>query len=265
MRTLRKGLKGKDVEAWQYFLRGQDLYTYSVDGCFGKFTHQATVDFQKHLGLDVDGIVGNETFAAAMLRGFELVKDDHTGQRGPNWPSKPNFKPLGRAGREKLFGKIRYKPAGNAKDPEAIILLDNWASNNIVKVEIPQLKGVRGTYGRSLFPFNIDVAEKVQKLFREWEKAGLTDHILTYAGSWVPRFIRGSRTYLSNHAYGTAFDVNVAWNYLGTQPALYGKKGSVRELVPIANSLDWWWGGHWGPAYGGRRADGMHFELARVD
>jgi hypothetical protein len=257
MRTLRKGLKGKDVEAWQYFLRGQGVLIL-VDGVFGERTKKATIEFQKGFSLNADGVVGNETYAAAMLRGFELVKDDIVVQEGPNWPPPPDFKPLGSKGREKVFGKIRYKPAGNAKDPEAIILLDNWQQNNIVMVDIPQLKGVKGTYGKSSFPFNIDVAESVQELFKAWEKAGLKDRILTYAGSWVPRFIRGSRTHLSNHAYGTAFDINVAWNYLGTQPALVGKKGCVRELVPIANDLGWYWGGHF------KRKDGMHLEVAEL-
>jgi hypothetical protein len=38
---------------------------------------------------------------------------------------------------------------------------------------------------------------------------------------------------------------------------LVGEKGSVRELVPIANRWGFYWGGH----YNGR-PDGMHFEVA---
>jgi hypothetical protein len=33
----------------------------------------------------------------------------------------------------------------------------------------------------------------------------------------------------------------------------------VRELVPIANELGWYWGGHYR-----KRLDGMHFELVKV-
>ena len=62
---------------------------------------------------------------------------------------------------------------------------------------------------------------------------------------------------LSNHAFGTAFDINVPFNPLGARPALIGKQGSVRELVPIANEHGFFWGGHFG-----KRPDGMHFEVA---
>ncbi len=96
-------------------------------------------------------------------------------------------------------------------------------------------------------------------MFEQWERAGLKSHILTWGGSWVPRFVRGSRTQLSNHAWGTAFDVNVRWNMLGTQPALRGQKGSVRELVQIANDNGYYWGGHFH-----KRIDGMHFEVRLI-
>lgn len=61
-----------------------------------------------------------------------------------------------------------------------------------------------------------------------------------------------------SNSWATAFDVNVAWNGLGRQPALVGETGSVRELVQLANEHGFFWGGH----YSGR-LDGMHFELAR--
>jgi D-alanyl-D-alanine carboxypeptidase-like protein len=77
-------------------------------------------------------------------------------------------------------------------------------------------------------------------------------------GSFAPRYVRGSRVTLSSHAWGAAFDVNYAWNRLGTVPALRGEKDSVRELVPIAHAYGFYWGGHFS------RCDGMHFEVARL-
>ncbi|MBP0575977.1 M15 family metallopeptidase [Mycobacterium tuberculosis] len=38
-----------------------------------------------------------------------------------------------------------------------------------------------------------------------------------------------------------------------------GAKGCVRELVPIANRFGFYWGGHFST-----RADGMHFEVAKL-
>ena len=254
MKAIRRGSKGHAVKIWQTFLRGQG-YCIWIDSDFGPTTHKFTKKFQKDHKLLADGVVGNKTYAKAMSLGFELVQDDSLEKYGPNWPPKPDFAPLiGTTARQKVFGKFKYKPAGIKSNPEAIKILDGWPQKNIVNVNIPQLVGIKGTYRRKTFAFHKLIADSVQELFQKWDDAGLSDLILTWGGSYVPRFIRGSRVSLSNHSFGTAFDINVAWNYLGTQPALVGKKGSIRKLVPIANKLGWYWGGHF------KRRDGMHFE-----
>ena len=46
---------------------------------------------------------------------------------------------------------------------------------------------------------------------------------------------------LSNHSFGSAFDINFVDNMLGTEPAISGQRGSVRELVSAANSLGIFW------------------------
>ena len=73
---------------------------------------------------------------------------------------------------------------------------------------------------------------------------------------WNPR-----RT-LSAHAYGVAIDLNARWNGYGVKPAPRGAPGSLVELVDIFAAHGFAWGGHFRPA---RYADGMHFELARLD
>ena len=50
---------------------------------------------------------------------------------------------------------------------------------------------------------------QLRDLWQAWEDAGLLDRLTNWGGSYVPRFIRGSRTTLSNHAFGTAFDLAV--------------------------------------------------------
>jgi hypothetical protein len=100
-------------------------------------------------------------------------------------------------------------------------------------------------------------AAQLTGLWTDWDNAGLLNRILTFDGAFVARFIRGSTTTLSNHAFGTAFDINAAENPLGARPALVGQRGSTRELVSIANKWGFYWGGHFGS-----RPDGMHFEIA---
>ena len=124
---------------------------------------------------------------------------------------------------------------------------------------MPQLAKVAGAPTGGMVRFHRLAAKQLQNLWSDWEKTGLLPLVLTWDGSFVARFVRGSRSALSNHAFGTAFDINEPWNALGTRPALSGTHGSVRELVPLANKNGFFWGGH----YNGR-ADGMHFEIAQL-
>ena len=161
--------------------------------------------------------------------------------------------------RQEFFGTFNFKPAPTPGNPEGIFITDDWQKDNITMVEVPQLKGVKYTPGNQKIPWNVKILDQLLALFVAWETAGLLPLVLTWGGSWNPRYIRGSRTSLSNHSWGTAFDINAPWNGLGMRPALVGKPGSVRELVPLANEHGFYWGGHFSS-----RPDGMHFEAAKI-
>jgi len=102
-------------------------------------------------------------------------------------------------------------------------------------------------------------ASQLQAAWAEVQAQGLGNRVLFWEGSFVPRLIRGSATKPSNHAFGTAFDLNAAWNGLRVTPPAAGLKGSVRELVPIFEKHGFFWGGNYR-----ERKDGMHFEVARL-
>src|SRR6185295_8705028 len=160
------------------------------------------------------------------------------------WPPPPDFLPLDAAGKQAAFGQFTFHPAPTPGNPEAIQISPAWLEENIVVATIPQLAHVPGAPPSGHAQFHRLVAPRVVQLFARWQQAGLARLILSYGGSFAPRFIRGSRSVLSQHAYGSAFDINVEWNPLGAVPALRDSKGSVRELVPIANELGFYWGGH---------------------
>lgn len=63
---LKKGNRGKDVQTLQRALHLLD------DGIFGQLTEDAVKEFQKSHGLNVDGIVGDKTWAA--ICGSSLIK-----------------------------------------------------------------------------------------------------------------------------------------------------------------------------------------------
>lgn len=259
--VLRKGMKSELVGDWQAFLRNLNLYKNIIDDDFGGKTLEATKQFQRKYKLKDDGIVGTVTWAKAISSGFHLDIEDPAAsseKKSLNFPEKSSFPPLvTNAQQEALFGKIAFKPNPTVNNPEGIIITNSFEKDNIITVEIPQLAvATNGKYTR--MRFHKECAYQLQQFFIEIEKKGLLPLVKTYAGAYYPRFVRGSRTVLSNHSYGTAFDINPAWNGLGKTPALVGQPGSVRELVPIANKWGFYWGGHFS------RPDGMHFEIGKI-
>jgi hypothetical protein len=260
MRVLRQGDRGADVKRWQFFLIGQGLDVGVADGIFGARSHLATLAFQQRHGLVADGIVANRTVGQAALLGFEIVNDPAVDINSAGFPPKPSFKQLtGTAARQAVFGKFAFESRPIPGNPENIRILGDWVERNIIVITVPQLAGIPGAGSTGKIQFHRLAGDQMIALWQAWENEGLIDRVLSWGGSFVPRFIRGSRTVLSNHAFGSAFDINVPFNALGAIPALVGKKGSVRELVPLAHKHGFYWGGHFAG-----RPDGMHFEIAKI-
>lgn len=260
METLKLGSQGPEVEAWKNFLVGQSFYWLDVDQTFDEETAQATRILQKDYNLPETGELDPDTLVKAVAAGFPDPDANAAPPEdvlGPSWPPKPDFPSLNYMERAKIFGTFAFAPAGIPGNPEAIKITDGWDKKNIVTVDIPQLATTKGAnHGR--ISFHQKAASQLQGLWQAWEAAGLLPLVLTFDGAWAARFVRGSTKYLSNHSYGTAFDINYKWNMLGAVPALVSKEGSVRKLVEIANQHGFYWGGHF------TRLDGMHFEVAKL-
>lgn len=261
--TIRQGSTGSLVQVWQDFLRGKDFYRGETTGEFDTELVRSTKLFQSAHGLTSDGIVGNSTWGAAMTAGLEMVRDDSTeiDVRSPNYPAPPDFPPADTRSRQEMFGQFNFVPDPKPSNPEGIKILGDWVEANITAAVVPQLIGVPGAPPDGKVFWHRAGEQQLLGLFSAWEEAGLLDRIISWGGSWAPRFVRGSKTYLSNHAYGSAFDINPAQNGLGCRPALVDERGCVRELVYLANAHGFWWGGH---GWNGTRKDGMHFEIARL-
>jgi D-alanyl-D-alanine carboxypeptidase/Putative peptidoglycan binding domain/Predicted Peptidoglycan domain len=255
--ALGLGSKGDRVAAWQSFLTGRKFDTGPIDGSFDEHTREATRAFQKKHDLTADGIAGEETLLRANKLGLPLFDSPAEDKASTNYPPRPSFPPIStNEQRQAVFGAFDYVSAPEPKNPEAIRILGTWERDNIVSVPVPQLGKALGKNRRTM-QFHRLGASQLQGLWAEWDTAGLLGNILTYDGSFNARFVIGSRTVLSNHAFGSAFDINEPYNKLGHRPALVGEKGCVRELVGIANKWGFFWGGHYSS-----RLDGMHFEIA---
>jgi hypothetical protein len=167
-----------------------------------------------------------------------------------------------------LYGHIPFKAAPTQVNPEKVRVPLEWSLAHMREVMIPQL----ADYGiRHSVTFHYKVAKQAAALWAAWEEAGLLDEIESWDGSWVTRFKRQTGTIaerlakvpqlnefnLSNHAWGTAFDINAAVYPLGT-PRNKVSSGFM-ELVPIAERFGFAWGGDFRI-----RPDPMHFEVSRV-
>ncbi|MEW6709685.1 MAG: M15 family metallopeptidase [Candidatus Riflebacteria bacterium] len=256
LKIIRSGSVGSSVLKWQAFLRGFDK-KINLTGIFDEETVEATKRFQKNQGLLEDGIVGNQTYGKAAVLGFVVALLDESDM---DFPKLPSFSPLiNTHDRQKYFGVIEFQASPTKKDLEAIKITNNWEKDNIITIEIPQLKTVEGG-NKGKVKFHKKVAGDFQALWLAWEKAGLLNKIVSFDGSFVPRFVRGKAVsqILSNHAFGTAFDINAEHNRYGAAPAGRDEKGCVFDLVPLAHKHGFFWGGHFKG-----NPDGMHFEAVQ--
>lgn len=170
-------------------------------------------------------------------------------------PPKPPVRPLTHQERVKLFGRFTYKPDPKPGNAEHVTITDGWDRQNLVRITLPW-------QDRRCFVHRL-IVDQTLGLWQDWADAGLLERVLTFDGSYAPRYKRGrsgSDEALSNHAWGTAFDINAPWNRLGHPPAPLGSKGCLLELLPFCVAR----GFVNGSTFGGERVDAMHWEAYRV-
>jgi peptidoglycan hydrolase-like protein with peptidoglycan-binding domain len=250
--------RGIQVQMWQTLLIKLGFAPGKVDGVFGAKTLGETHTFQEIFKLNRNGKVDDFSFILACHKAKEKGLSEQEKKILEYYPSKPNFSSLSKIEIENIFGEFKYEVYDNGN----IKILDNYERENIVNVYIRQLDGIKipyaNSYSRGNIRFHKKAKEQLIAFFNTVQKEKLNKLILTYEGSFNPRFIRGSKYRLSTHSFGIAFDINKKWNDLNKIPANIGEQGSIRELVHIANNYGFYWGGHFS------RLDGMHFEIAKL-
>ena len=259
---------GADVCLWQKFLiaQGFSLPHSGADGQFGSETVQATRNFQTKQGIPSSGALDPRTQSAAVALGF--VPQDSGARPSLSDPATQTASFPPRPGdlespsvdqQQTRFGPIVFHMANDPAAPERIVITNEFTEAKIVSVHLPQLANMTDGPLSLSIQWNRLAAPQLIGLWSAWDQAGLLSRVKTWEGSFAPRCVRGHIGELSNHAFGTAFDINFPWNVLGTVPALVGARGCVRELVSIANQFGFFWGGHFT-----NRLDGNHFEVSRA-
>lgn len=170
------------------------------------------------------------------------------------------------ATREAAYGRFAFKSEPKPGNPESVRILGGWDATNLTTIRIPQIAGAPG--GRLVCAHHAAVGPLLA-VWAAWEKAGMLPLVHVFSGAYVARFKRQNGTEaerlakclklgagsLSNHCYGTAFDINAPELPLG-RPLLTGSP--FAKLVPVAEACGWYWGGNFKS-----RIDCMHFELGQ--
>lgn len=269
--TLTVGSFGTDVKRLQEFLNADLAADLLTDGLYGGTTRQEVDRFRKKYGLPPSPSFDDACYTISAKRGLSpIAYATDPAKRTLSWPRRPKnlSSPTG-AHMQAKCGTIAFVCEPMPGDPEHIRVTNDFVKDHIVTVDVHQLRGCIVPAGKNSFrkhpgrvQFHKAHAARLVQLFGEWDKAGVVDRILTFDGAHVSRLKRGSTkcvvANLSNHAWGTAFDINAYWNPLSHVPVVVGDRGSTRELVEIANANGFFWGGH----FGDKRFDGMHFEVA---
>jgi hypothetical protein len=270
------GTSSEDVKIIQIILAGLGFLTYDkMSTILDPDTMLALQKFGKKINVAIDTNQSISKNVIDLFTGYTISTNTTTVVKTPvqqpttqqinqklpkeaydnkyNWPPPPQNIKRFREHATMLYGKIEYVSKGLNTDD--IIITNNFVKENIIKITIPQLAKIQNPHGINLSCHRL-AAPNILGLWQEWENLGLLSRIITFNGLFNARFVRGSRTTLSPHAYAAAFDINTRWNGLKKKPPGVGEKGSVRELVPSALRWGFNWGGFWKDRY-----DGMHFEV----
>ncbi|MDE2444786.1 MAG: M15 family metallopeptidase [Alphaproteobacteria bacterium] len=146
----------------------------------------------------------------------------------------------------------------------------NWYRANITFVQPPFFMRMVGPVKR--FPIHVKCAEATLAwLDQVWRNAGRDQRVIdnwgmsVFSGSYCYRTMRGLQ-HLSMHAYGCAMDFDAPRNSLhDTTPHFATLRQQVVEPFLKLGGV---WGGDWngnGESADERRADGMHFQFARLN
>ena len=168
------------------------------------------------------------------------------------------LKSLSHAQRVTLFGHVTFKPHPTKNDPDAVIMPWDWKAKHLREYMVPQLARLGVNHSVT---FHYKSGPRMVKLWQAWDDRGYLDAVATWNGSFVTRFKRGSARAneydLSNHSWGTAFDINARLMPRGTPIAKVPPE--FLELVPVAEEFGFAWGGYFGTP------DPMHFECVESE
>lgn len=257
MIIFKEGSRGEAVRSLQYFLTNFSPCT--ADGEFGPGTVRAVKAAQSVLGIPVDGIVGPTSIAKFIERGWVPSWSEQPAAVLSPYPNKPGFAALNQAQKIAKFGMPGSAPQNAV--PGGPIVLDSEFAKNLVTLDLAEWfpQALAKDFGVRHLKLHAKTERQWRAFFTAIVEAGHGSDVISCAGSWVPRYVRGSTLTFSSHAFATALDFNAPQNWLGAQPAKRGEKGCLVDIIEIGKRFKIY-SGIWFS-----RVDGMHFESTHTD
>lgn len=235
-----KNSQGQLVKTLQQKLSELGYNIGVVDSVFGPKTEAAVLKFQTEKGLDIDGVVGDQTWN-------ELFKE-----------------PIPRA-----INTLDNPPSqSRCFDVYGNHQIAGWDEQNMVRCDLSEFKDkLVHVYWDWLTPkdsafahsnwFGFTchrlVAPRFQLTFKNIIERGLADKVKTFGGCLNKRLMRGGNTW-SMHSWGIAIDLNAQWNRFGQKNFEMSE-----DLVRCFEDVDFVWGGRWTGC-----PDAMHFQYATI-
>lgn len=237
---LLKNSQGQLVKTLQQKLSELGYNVGPIDGVFGPRTETAVIKFQTDRGIDIDGVVGDQTWNVLFR---EPILCLITSLDSP--PSQDHC--------FEVYGDFRIK---------------GWKQQNLIQCDLSMFRSkLEHIYFGWLTPDNKAfvhnnwfgfechrlIAAKFQTAFKNVVERDLTKQIKTFDGCYHVRQIRGGKAW-STHSWGIAIDLNAKWN-----PYKQENFEMSEDLARCFEDVGFIWGGRWIGWY-----DAMHFQYATV-
>lgn len=235
---LLKNSQGQLVRTLQQKLLELGYNIGTVDSVFGPKTEAAVLKYQTDKGLDVDGVVGDQTwnmlFKESIPRAVNSLDtppsqsrcfDVYGNHQIPGWDEQNLVHCDFSEFRDKL-SHIYYATQG-----DAIFVHGNW-------------------FG---FICHRLVASKFQLAFKNIVNRGLADKVKTFGGCLNKRQMRGGIDW-SMHSWAIAIDLNAQWNKFKQKNFEMGE-----DVAKCFEDVGFVWGGRWADS-----PDAMHFQYATI-
>ena len=237
---LLKNSQGQLVKKLQQKLSELGYNVGPIDEVFGPRTEAAVMQFQTEKGLDIDGVVGDQTWSALFQESIPrpIASLENPPSQGRCFEVYGDFRIKGwkeqnivQCDLSMFRSELEHVHVNSSKPDKKILVQNNWFGFECHRLVVP----------------------KFQEAFKNVINRNLAKQIKTFNGCHVVRQMAGGKAW-STHSWGISIDLNTEWNRFKQK-----KFEMSEDLANCFEALGFVWGGRWTGF-----PDAMHFQYATV-